>query len=64
MGALFKNESVGLFEDLPKVDDMKKLSTTELRDIYHGCAIKCWIGCGLYVVLFVVSSVRFYMLVR
>jgi hypothetical protein len=51
-------------EDLPGMDDLKKLDVHEIEDLYHDCAIKCWIGCGIYAVIFVISSVRFFMLVR
>ncbi|KJH48878.1 hypothetical protein DICVIV_05004 [Dictyocaulus viviparus] len=64
LGGLYYNESVGLFEDLPK-EDMNKCSIKdwecrkrEIVNLYHQNAYNCWIAAGGYVVVAVLSAFR------
>ncbi|KAI6175862.1 hypothetical protein M3Y97_00736000 [Aphelenchoides bicaudatus] len=64
LGALYKNKSVGLFEDLPGIGDMKVMDHAKINKLYDDNAMKCWIGCGVYAVVLVASGIRFYMVIR
>ncbi|KAI1725134.1 ribonuclease kappa-B [Ditylenchus destructor] len=61
LGALFKNESVGLLEDLPELEreeltwDQRK---SKIQELYSAQAVNCWIVGGAYAVVFIASALR------
>ncbi|KAI6216175.1 hypothetical protein M3Y99_01564800 [Aphelenchoides fujianensis] len=61
LGLLFQNRSVGLFEDLPKPERFTK---EIIEKAYSDAALKCYIACGIYGGLFVVSAIRFWTAIR
>uniref|UniRef100_A0A915CX77 Uncharacterized protein n=1 Tax=Ditylenchus dipsaci TaxID=166011 RepID=A0A915CX77_9BILA len=68
LGALFKNESIGLLEDLPSLGNVTFTSWEQRRDaisvLYSDNAINCWVAGGMYFVVFAASAVRFYKFTR
>ncbi|CAB3409302.1 unnamed protein product [Caenorhabditis bovis] len=69
LGALFYNQSVGLFEDLPK--EAKSMETKSwsarvdnFNSLYQQNAYNCWIACGVYVGIALLLSLRACCLVK
>ncbi|KAI6187169.1 hypothetical protein M3Y98_00213100 [Aphelenchoides besseyi] len=61
LGLLFQNHSVGLFEDLP---ELEALTTAEINKAYKENAMKCYIACGVYGGILIISAIRFFVAVR
>ncbi|CCD67200.1 Ribonuclease kappa [Caenorhabditis elegans] len=69
LGGLFYNQSVGLFEDLPKESKAMEKSlwadrTTNFNKLYQQNAYNCWIACGVYIGIAVLLSLRACCLVK
>lgn len=65
LGILFKARSVGLLEDLPEVETVDwDERITQLNDMYDKNALNCWIACGAYGVLFVLTMARLLICLR
>uniref|UniRef100_A0A8R1DIC2 Uncharacterized protein n=1 Tax=Caenorhabditis japonica TaxID=281687 RepID=A0A8R1DIC2_CAEJA len=63
LGGLFYNQSVGLFENLPKETKTMagndwKTRMNNFDSQYQQNAYNCWIACGVYIGIAVIFSLR------
>ncbi|KAH7729466.1 Protein C46G7.1 [Aphelenchoides avenae] len=65
LGALYKGRSVGLLEDLPEVEEVEWDERVKaLNDMYDKNAMNCWIACGAYGVIVVLTAVRLFVCLK